>query len=60
MSVHTASNWDDTGTCPFCGGALSDPGAGFIDHIHDHPDCEESFDLWRGNLADDLAGEWSG
>lgn len=59
MSVET-TNWSDPGTCPFCGGELSDPGVGFIDHIDENAACETHFDAWRENLAGDLAGEWSG
>lgn len=54
------TSWSDPWTCPFCGSGLTDPGAGFIDHIEEHDDCKSSFEIWRSNLAGDLAGEWSG
>ncbi|WP_256393467.1 DUF7501 family protein [Natronoarchaeum rubrum] len=54
------TNWTDPSTCPFCDAALADPGAGFIDHIHDSPDCESGFDQWRSNVSGDMGGEWSG
>lgn len=60
MATNTTTTWSDPATCPFCGGALSNPGDGFIDHLADHPDCEAGFDHWRENLSGDLAGEWSG
>lgn len=60
MSVNATTNWSDPDTCPFCGGELSDPGAGFVDHIDENDTCETHFENWRTNLADDLAGEWSG
>ncbi|WP_254769193.1 DUF7501 family protein [Salinilacihabitans rarus] len=60
MAVNTTTNWSDPGTCPFCGGDLADPGAGFVDHLAESADCESSFGVWRENVAGDLAGEWSG
>ena len=60
MSVNTTTTWGDTCTCPFCGDDLADPGAGFVDHIHERPDCESGFEIWRTNLSSDLVGEWSG
>ncbi|USZ72359.1 DUF7501 family protein [Natronosalvus halobius] len=59
MSTH-ATHWNDTATCPFCGGELSDPGAGFVDHLGVNPECQTEFDSWRDNVADDLGGTWSG
>ncbi|MFA9518553.1 hypothetical protein ACERIT_15285 [Halopenitus sp. H-Gu1] len=53
-------NWSDPSDCPFCGTALSDPGAGFIDHLSDNDACEAGFDEWRENVAGDMGGEWSG
>ena len=55
-----ATNWSDPETCPFCGDELPNPGAGFVDHIGENPDCESGFDLWRRNVAGDLGGEWMG
>lgn len=60
MSATTTTNWTNTGTCPFCGDQLADPGAGFVDHIGENPNCQSSFDVWRENVAGDVAGEWSG
>ncbi len=60
MSVNTTTNWADPATCPFCGGDLPDPGAGFVDHLGESPDCESGFEVWRENVAGDVAGEWSG
>lgn len=56
MSAH----WSDPDTCPFCQDDLPDPGAGFVDHLDANPDCEDSFDLWRENVAGDVRGEWAG
>jgi len=55
-----ARNWSDPTTCPFCGDALADPGAGFVDHLGASPDCEARFDVWRDNVARDVRGEWAG
>lgn len=60
MSANTATNWSDPSTCPFCGAPLANPGAGFVDHIDESPDCESSFDHWRQNVAGDLGGAWMG
>lgn len=54
------TTWSDPTTCPFCGTELADPGAGFVAHIDETPTCETGFERWRANVADDLAGEWSG
>lgn len=60
MSANTSTTWADPSTCPFCGDELSDPGAGFVDHIDEQTDCELGFEQWRENIASDLSGEWSG
>lgn len=52
--------WDNPDFCPFCGAALRDGGAGFIEHIETTPACQERFEIWRENVADDIDGEWSG
>ncbi|WP_080510570.1 DUF7501 family protein [Halorubrum kocurii] len=52
--------WNNPDLCPFCGAALSDGGVGFIDHIADAPKCEERFEAWRGQIRDDIGGEWGG
>ncbi|NHN49887.1 hypothetical protein G9464_20165 [Halostella sp. JP-L12] len=58
--VPTDPTWSDPNTCPFCDGELSDPGAGFIDHLETSDACETSFDLWRDRVTSDIGGEWSG
>ncbi|ELY38517.1 DUF7501 family protein [Natronorubrum tibetense] len=60
MAVNTTTDWTDPIACPFCGEKLASPGAGFVDHIDDSPDCNTEFDHWRKNVGGDLAGEWSG
>lgn len=64
MSVETPEtpepNWTDTTSCPFCGEHLSDPGAGFIDHVSESPECERGFEAWRTNVGGDMRGGWSG
>ncbi|WP_170977288.1 DUF7501 family protein [Halorussus salinisoli] len=58
--MSTATTWNDPNDCPFCGNELQNPGAGFIDHIEANPDCEEGFETWRSQIADDICGGWSG
>lgn len=60
MSANTEPVWSDPSTCPFCGSELANPGAGFVDHVTENPDCESGFDIWRENLVGDLVGEWGG
>ncbi|WP_435362691.1 DUF7501 family protein [Haloarchaeobius sp. DYHT-AS-18] len=52
--------WDDPERCPFCGGPVSDGGAGFIDHVEHVPECAERFERWRSQVGDDVPGEWVG
>ncbi len=52
--------WDHPDFCPFCGTALADGGAGFIDHLGNAPDCRERFEAWRAAVVDDIGGEWGG
>lgn len=59
-TANVPTNWSDPSTCPFCGEALPDPGAGFVDHLADSPDCDAGFTTWKDNVADDVAGGWSG
>lgn len=54
------TDWDDPTTCPFCGGALRDGGAGFMDHIDENEACELGFERWRESVAGDIGGEWIG
>jgi hypothetical protein len=57
MSTGTpTANWTDANNCPFCDATLPNPGAGFVDHIADNPDCESGFDAWRFHLAGDFGG----
>lgn len=56
----TTATWNDPSDCPFCGSELQNPGAAFIDHIHENPDCESGFQTWRSQIADDICGGWSG
>ncbi|WP_435334732.1 DUF7501 family protein [Haloarchaeobius sp. TZWWS8] len=64
MSLQTIQRderiWDDPERCPFCGGPVSDGGAGFIDHIRLSPECEIRFKRWRDRVANDVPGEWAG
>lgn len=52
------SGWDNPDFCPFCGTELSDPGAGFIDHLETSETCRRRFKDWRENVAGDVSGEW--
>ncbi|WP_435334740.1 DUF7501 family protein [Haloarchaeobius sp. TZWWS8] len=52
--------WSDPNTCPFCDAALTDPGAGFIDHLDESDHCDAGFELWRSHVTDDIGGGWSG
>jgi hypothetical protein len=56
----TTGTWSDPDRCPFCGDRLASPGAGFVDHIDEAPDCEATFELWRERVTDDVAGGWVG
>lgn len=60
MSQSASTTWADPSTCPFCDAELTDPGAGFIDHIQTSTECQSEFDTWRTNIAGDMGGEWSG
>jgi hypothetical protein len=51
-----ATDWDDPERCPFCGAALADPGAGFIDHVEESEPCKLGFERWCENVS----GEWRG
>ncbi|MFB6308037.1 MAG: hypothetical protein ABEH35_01785 [Haloarculaceae archaeon] len=56
----TNQTWNDPDSCPFCGEQLASPGAGFVDHVAESPDCEAAFGTWRTRVGDDVAGGWSG
>ena len=58
--MSTTATWGDPSDCPFCGSELPNPGAGFIDHIEENPDCEDGFETWRSNINDDICAGWSG
>jgi hypothetical protein len=60
MPATNSTSWSGPATCPFCGAGLADPGAGFVDHIAESPDCERGHADWKSNVAGDLAGGWSG
>jgi hypothetical protein len=53
-------NLEDPDVCPFCGTALTDGGAGFVDHADANPECQARFEEWRENVAGDIGGEWTG
>lgn len=52
--------WSDPYTCPFCDATLSDPGAGFVDHLARSGPCERGYERWRERVAGDIVGEWTG
>jgi len=56
----TDGTWSDPSQCPFCGTSLPSPGAGFVDHVGDNPDCESAFEDWRDRVAGDVGGTWGG
>lgn len=58
--MSTSESWSDPNRCPFCGDALASPGAGFVEHVEEAPDCAEQHGMWKENLSGDIAGGWSG
>ncbi|NHN47879.1 hypothetical protein G9464_09745 [Halostella sp. JP-L12] len=54
------TDWDDPDRCPFCGAALADGGAGFMDHVEGNDDCRQRFGEWRDAISGDVGGEWGG
>lgn len=52
--------WDDPDYCPFCGAALTDGGAGFMDHVEDSDACADRFESWLDPVREDMDGEWGG
>ncbi|QLG63616.1 DUF7501 family protein [Halorarum salinum] len=58
--MSATETWTDPNSCPFCGGRLSSPGAGFVDHIDEAPECASRFEQWRDRIGDDIQGDWSG
>lgn len=55
-----SDRWSDPDYCPFCAEELTDPGAGFLDHLDDAPTCNERFTEWLESIRGDIGGEWSG
>lgn len=64
MSAETPTTpdptWSKPHVCPFCESDLDDPGAGFVDHLKERDDCARGFEAWRGKVAGDMVGGWSG
>jgi hypothetical protein len=56
----TSDTWNDPDRCPFCGDQIPSPGAGFVDHLGESPDCESDFGDWRARITDDIRGGWAG
>lgn len=52
--------WSDPNHCPFCADKLADPGAGFIDHLDENPQCASGFEQWRDRVAGDMMRGWGG
>lgn len=46
--------------CPFCGSDIASPGAGFMRHVENEPECRDAFDTWRDRVSDDMRGGWAG
>ena len=46
--------------CPFCESELASPGAGFVRHIEESPECRDAFETWRDRVTDDMRGGWAG
>lgn len=60
MSTNVQPNWSDAASCPYCESDLADPGAGFVDHVAESPDCLESYAAWKERVASDVPAGWSG
>lgn len=56
----TVRHWGDLLDCPFCSAEVTDPGAGFVDHLAESHSCADAFDDWREAVAGDIGGEWGG
>lgn len=37
--------------CPFCGTEIASPGAGFMRHVENEPECRDAFDTWRDRVT---------
>ncbi|WP_436900652.1 DUF7501 family protein [Halovenus halobia] len=48
--------WTNPDYCPFCAAELTDPGAGFMDHLDEAPTCQRRFDEWLVRIRDDMSG----
>jgi radical SAM superfamily enzyme YgiQ (UPF0313 family) len=46
--------------CPFCGATLASPGAGFMRHVENEPECRDAFERWRDRVTEDMRGGWAG
>ncbi|MFW6318185.1 MAG: DUF7501 family protein [Halorubrum sp.] len=46
--------------CPFCEVELASPGAGFVRHIDEPPECRDAFETWRDRVTDDMRAGWPG
>jgi hypothetical protein len=55
-----STEWDNPDICPFCGAALRDGGAGFIEHIETAETCRERFEGWLENISGDMGSTWTG
>lgn len=60
LIMAASESWNDPDRCPFCGTLLTSPGAGFMVHLGENPDCEGEFETWRERICDDIGGGWSG
>lgn len=59
-TMAASESWGDPYSCPSCGDRLPSPGAGFVDHLSESPDCESWFDAWRDRVSEDIGGGWMG
>ncbi|HEV8361723.1 MAG TPA: hypothetical protein VGR28_14835 [Candidatus Thermoplasmatota archaeon] len=48
--------WYPPHRCMWCGIALEDPGAGFIDHAKANPDCFVQWQDFRNNMKREAGG----
>lgn len=51
--------WSGPDSCPFCQQQLDNGGAAFMRHIEMNERCHDGFERWRGNVSNDMKGEWS-
>jgi hypothetical protein len=55
-----SESWTDPNRCPFCGRTVASPGEGFMNHLDESEACNEDFRVWRGRIAEDMSGGWTG